>query len=70
MPLPLLSRPSSIAAYSVAVLTFAVPQVVGQQSPAQFGGAYSALDARRQHLVESCVARHHLLATRAEPTSA
>ena len=57
MPLPLLSRPACFAVCSVAALTFAVTHVVGQQPPAQFGGAYSALDARRQHLVESWVAR-------------
>jgi hypothetical protein len=57
MPLPLLSRPACFAVCSVAALTFAVTHVVGQQPPAQFGGAYSALDARRQHFVEAWVTR-------------
>ncbi len=58
MPLPRLFRPVCFAVCSVGVLTFAVTHVVGQeQRPPQFGGAYAALDARRQHFVENWVTR-------------
>jgi hypothetical protein len=44
-------------ALALLVVT-AVPIVVGsQQQPVQFGGGYSGLDARRQHLVDNWVAR-------------
>jgi len=41
----------------VLALACSVGPAIGQEQPAQFGGAYARLDVRRQHLVDSWVAR-------------